>query len=789
MALRSLLAELKRRRVFRVAAAYVVVAWALLQAADIIFPALGVPPWAMTLVVVLAFLGFPVAVVLAWAFDITPEGVVRTPDASSVPDSAAPRRTSRRPVAAAAVLLLLGAALGVAWIVRGRVATVEAAVLDPAAVAVLPFRVSGDPALAYLREGMMDLLAATLTGEGGLRAVDQRTVISAWRRSVADERDDLPQDSAILLARALGSGQLLLGSVVGTDQRLTLNASLVNARSGEVRARATTQGPHDELPELVDRLVGELLALSAGHDTQRLANLTSTSLPALRAYLEGQALHRRGRYREAVQSFRQALDMDTTFALAGLGLADAAGFVPGFPGLGRGLHLAWLSRERLSIRDHALLTAKVGPRYPDPTPTVETIAAWYRALDLMPDRAEVWYNLGDSYFHDGSLIGLEDWQARAAEKFRRAIALDSTYAPALMHLVQLAGMAGDTASVRVLTSGFLAHSPEGETAEHLRWYAAHRLADEPVLRQVRSEMERMSWAALFYVGSLYGIGEGIHADDVDRALVLMEQVAATSAERQTALGELYVAHLARGRPQAALRVADAMRPLLAAPRAVERRLVESAIYSVGDSAAARQALARLRPFGEAPVPAGEAELGAAFDDLCITEQWRLWGGDRRTAAASIARLRGAGPAPASTQGTRNRACADLLDALLEVSENRPDARERLERFEAFLLTGPSLGWMRDHVNLAAARMHEQLGNPERALAAARRRSFGLPGDLYLSDHLREEARLAALTGDREGALRALRHLQALYSDPEPVLRPEAERVRAELSRLTGTNAP
>ena len=196
--------------------------------------------------------------------------------------------------------------------------------LDPNLVAVVPFRIAGaDASLAYLREGMLDLLGAQLTGDGGPRATDARSVMSIWRRQVGDEHDDLPQDSALLLARQLGAGRLLLGGIVGTQDRLVINASLLEVPGGGARAAASVAGKSDSLGVLIDRLASQLLAREAGVATGRVAELTSTSLPALRAYLQGQAAYRRGGYGEAVEWFDRALEQDSTFALAALGLVLA----------------------------------------------------------------------------------------------------------------------------------------------------------------------------------------------------------------------------------------------------------------------------------------------------------------------------------------------------------------------------------------------------------------------------------------------------------------------------------
>jgi hypothetical protein len=140
-----------------------------------------------------------------------------------------------------------------------------------------------------------------------------------------------------------------------------------------------------------------------------------------------------------------------------------------------------------------------------------------------------------------------------------------------------------------------------------------------------------------------------------------------------------------------------------------------------------------------------------------------------------------------------RVCVALLTALSGVVERRPDAPLALARLDSLLLTGihtiPGDAGHVDYQNLALARMQERLGNRPAALAALRRRPYFFGWQHYLSSYLREEGRIAALTGDREGAVRAYRHYLALRYDPEPALRPEVERIRAEVERLEQQEGP
>jgi hypothetical protein len=284
----------------------------------------------------------------------------------------------------------------------------------------------------------------------------------------------LREADAVRVAAEVGAGRLVEGEVVGTGSRLTLNARIIDVPAGSVTARATAEGSVDSLTHLVDRLAASLLALGAGEEEQRLAALTSTSLPALRAYLDGEAFLRRGAFHEAEKKFQEALAFDTTFALAGLGTARANEWYSGDPA---GAVSAWRHRERLSRRDLARLETILGPRYPAPATPGEQIETAERFVALAPDSPDAWYKLGDHLFHFGRLTGLSDTYRRTDAAFDRSLALDSTYAPTIQHLHEIAAGLGDSAGARrglELLQRFDSVSPN---AEGRRWQVAAFLGD------------------------------------------------------------------------------------------------------------------------------------------------------------------------------------------------------------------------------------------------------------------------------------------------------------------------
>jgi eukaryotic-like serine/threonine-protein kinase len=214
--------------------------------------------------------------------------------------------------------------------------------LDANLVAVLPFRTAGaDPSVQYLRQGMVDLMQAKLTGEGGPRAADARSVLAAVRDAGGGAEQDLDEEAVGLVARKVGAGRVLQGSIVGPADHLVVNASLVSVTDGRTLAQTSVAGPRDSLFVLIDRLTAQLLALGAGASSAQLSALTTTNLDALRAYLDGVAALRRGVYQTSTPTLIRAVELDSTFALALSGLIESDGWHLATTDMQRVRRLAW----------------------------------------------------------------------------------------------------------------------------------------------------------------------------------------------------------------------------------------------------------------------------------------------------------------------------------------------------------------------------------------------------------------------------------------------------------------
>jgi tetratricopeptide (TPR) repeat protein len=321
---RSILAELRRRQVYRTGAMYAAASFVVWQAADIVVPALGLPAAVMRVMVITAIAGFPIALLLAWIYELTPEGIRATSALDAVhgadrPVAPVARRAARRRLAAASA----GAAVLVAgawWAVGDRLVP-RGADPDELSLAVFPFAVRGGATFGYLGEGLMDLLSRNLAGAAELQPVDPSLVL---RLSGGVEPPD--RATAALLARRAGAGRYVLGSLTQAGDQLRIDAALY-AVGDEARVppMRMVQGDTAQLFDLIDRLTAALLAdYGSGAASERLVRTaagTTASLDALKAYLEGEQRFRSGEHADGVDAFRRALGHDSAFALARYRLA------------------------------------------------------------------------------------------------------------------------------------------------------------------------------------------------------------------------------------------------------------------------------------------------------------------------------------------------------------------------------------------------------------------------------------------------------------------------------------
>lgn len=425
---------------------------------------------------------------------------------ADAPDSPTTRQDWKRAMVAALVGIAIVAAV-FRWLPSGRGVADE---VLPDRVAVLPFVVRGSAEFAYLGDGMAEILGTTLDGVGAIRTADPHAVLSFVRENRLDPADPAAGRRA---AERFSAGRYILGSIVESGRRIHVQATLYRA-DGSIEARAAAGAGEDaEFFVMVDELTRRLLVPRFDPDEERLTRLavtTSSSLTALKAYLEGESRYRAGEFGGATEAFRRATREDSTFALAWYRMAVAAewAFQPHDAAIAveRAVRLS----DRLPERDRMLLVGwDAYARGED-----ERAEAMYRRiLDERPEEIEAWLQLGEIRFHYAPSRGRTIADSRAA--FERVLALDPSHEGARIHLARVVAQSGDVTALEAHLARLVGRDPGSQAAFEARGLRAFAARDTTAARQLAAELLREdSYIALgvlmgqFHVGDVGGIEWG-----------------------------------------------------------------------------------------------------------------------------------------------------------------------------------------------------------------------------------------------------------------------------------------
>ncbi len=778
-------AELKRRRVVRALIIYAAIVWVVIQVADVALPALRLPEWTITLVVVLALAGFPLISVLAWIYDLTHEGVTRTaPPGAAVP-SVAPRRSrlTRAGLAALGLLVIVATAWTVWRLKPWIVPTVSAT-----RVAVLPFTVRGSEDLAYLADGMVDLLATKLDGSGDLQSVDPFALLAFVRRSGELALDP---EWGRSVAQHFGAGLFVLGSITEAGGRLQISASLYDSK-GRSRSTAQADGEGEEqILRLVDDVIRRLLAERYQEPEARLtrlATLTTGSIEALKAYLSGERALRQGEFASALEAFQRATQEDTTFALAYFRLAVAAGWSDRHDLKPKVAAQAARFAARLSDHDRRFLEAYEAYIQGD-APRAEAI---YRAvLFTHPDDVEAWQQLGETLYHHNTYYGRSMLGAR--EAFERALSLGRDRLEPLHHLAHLAAYEGNRAEFDALRARIrnlgAADSPSLWVLDYVEIF---RFGSPERRDRLISELRKPYPGS--YVGLLSALSFARDVEGAERVSRLMTDPAHPPNSRS--IGHEFVADIeaTRGRWSAV------MAELARAESLAEDRMypvVDRARLAIGPHLAVPvEDLDRIRSeievwdsTGSAPYVPGRAPQPLfrhyILGHLSVRRE------DDESARRAIARLESMGDDPergelakslahsvrahlAWTRGEHAEALASLEEGTMVIDADLRHTSPFYNRaFERFL---------RAEILLELGRDPEARGWYEGIVET------GMWEALFLAPAHRRLGEIYTRLGERARAADHYKRFVEIWADPDPELRPIVEHARTRLAELSGEQA-
>jgi len=382
-----------------VAVAYAIVGWLLVQIATQVFPFLEIPNWVVRLVIALVAIGFPIALVIAWAFEATPEGIKRTEVADAMPVSAAIGRKKHAWI----YVVVIAAAISVTLFFLGRYTAGNKSVasapneLPTKSIAVLPFdNLSRDPDNAYFAEGVQDEILTRLAKVADLKVIS-RTSTQRFKSAPADLRE---------IAKQLGVTHILEGSVQKAGDSVRVNVQLINALTDVHLWADTYDRKLTDIfaieSEIAKNVAENLKARLNGRAEEVLAARPTENPEAHELYLKGRYFWNRrstASLRKAGDYFQKAIDLDPKYALAYAGLADV----------------------------HSLVPVYAGTAPQDDVP--KALAAARKAVELDDRLAESHTSLGNAL--------VSSVQLKAAEaEFRRALELNPNYATAHQWLAE-----------------------------------------------------------------------------------------------------------------------------------------------------------------------------------------------------------------------------------------------------------------------------------------------------------------------------------------------------------------
>ena len=409
MNLPNFFAEVKRRNVYKVAIAYGVVAWVFVQVATQVFPFFEIPNWIVRLVVLLGVIGFPIALVIAWAFELTPEGLKRT----EVADAAYEHSRSRTWIYVVVIAGFISIGLFFLGRYTARTSKAQLSELPAKSIAVLPFdNQNRDPDTDYLSDGIPESIINSLSQLPNLKVMSRNSVFH-YKGKDAD---------AQAVAKELKVQAVLTGRMTQRGDGLSISVELINAQdNSQIWGQQYNRKLADvfAMQEEIAKEISEKLRLKlTGAERQQLAKRPTENLKAFQYYMQGRGyINRRTRedLLEAVRYCEKAIEEDSNYALAYAGLADATAAlgVRGYIAPLEARRKAGEAARKALVLDENLAEAHAVIGYVDTAFTPYNFSLGdrelRRAIELSPSLALAHQYLGLSFIKQGRLDeGLEE---------------------------------------------------------------------------------------------------------------------------------------------------------------------------------------------------------------------------------------------------------------------------------------------------------------------------------------------------------------------------------------------
>ena len=442
--MKNFIAECHRRRVFRVAALYIVGAWVVLQVADLAFEAWDIPSTALRFVWIGAVLGLPAALMFGWRYDIVGGAIVATPGSDDTP--AVPLQRIDYLVLSALGMVIVAVVLGLG----AEISSIQTApqraidqILDPQAIAVLPFAESDaqETRSDFLALGIQDDLLTRLSKIASLKVIS-RTSVERYRESDLS----IPE-----IGTELRVGRILEGGVQRFDDQIRVNVQLIDANSDKhiwadtYDRDLTASNIFDIQTEIVETIIVQLEANLTPQESQQIATMPTRNLEAYTIFLKGQSLAELETVESlyaAIVEFDQAVEIDPEFALAFVGLADA------YLTLDINFYGGLTTKESLQFAEPPLVRAlEIDPDLGQAYAALGRLRqqqmeyeaaeiAYKKAIDLQPNYPAVFRSYGRLRYYQG----LPD---EARDLFKQALELDPYSAPSIYQYARYLNAVGE----------------------------------------------------------------------------------------------------------------------------------------------------------------------------------------------------------------------------------------------------------------------------------------------------------------------------------------------------------
>jgi len=510
--------ELKRRNVYKVAVAYAVAGWALSQGIAQVFPVFDVPNWAIRSIVVLIIIGLPIALVLAWMFELTPQGIKRAETADAM------AATSRRNKRAWIYVVVIGGLVSIGLFFLGRYTAPTLTPLPAKSIAVLPFvNQNRDPDSEYLSDGVTESIINSLTQLPSLKVMARSSVF----------RYKGKEDDPMAAGKEMGVRAVLTGRIMQRGDSLTISTELLDVRDNKQLWGEQYQRKVSDLlaveRDIAQEITGNLRLKLSGPEQSRVAKHYTENPEAYQLYLKGRFYWNRRTEdgaRKAIEYFQLAIEKDPTYALAYTGLADC------YSVLGTSYNVASLSPSE------AIPKAK---------------AAATKALEMDDTLAEAHTSL--------AYIRLNyDWDWAGAEReFKRAIELDPNYANAHhWYSHYLMAMSRPEESLAESKRALELDQLDMVMNLHLGWHYIYAHQYDLAIEQFRKtlEMDPNYGLTHWYLGQAYA-QKGMYAEaetELRKAKNLLQQIVAVDAD-------IGYAYAASGKGGEAKKVIDELKQL------------------------------------------------------------------------------------------------------------------------------------------------------------------------------------------------------------------------------------